>query len=98
MPISVYEHPLLWQDNIMAKCESTSKQNPYINRHITKKDEDRAQSSLHILSNLNTFSPVTAEVYEPLCKLTSVKAFWTWNRVFQDQYEKAKTIVKGIHA
>ena len=37
---------------------------------------------------------MTAEVCEPLCKLTAVKTDWAWNKTYQDLYEKAKTVVK----
>ena len=47
-----------------------------------------------ILNYPSKFSPVTAEVSEPLHKLTSVKIEWTWNRMYQDLHEKAKTMVK----
>ena len=52
------------------------------------------QSFLGILNYLHKFSLVTADMCEPLDKLTSVKTDWTWNRIYQDLYEKAKTIVK----
>ena len=39
------------------------------------------------------FSPVTADVCEPLKKLTSVRIDWVWNRMYQDLYDKAKMII-----
>ena len=41
-----------------------------------------------------TFSPATAEVCEPLHKLTTVEENLTWNKTYIDLYEKAKTIFK----
>ena len=35
-----------------------------------------------------------AEVCRPLQRLTLVKTDWTWNKVCQDLYDKAKKIVK----
>ena len=34
------------------------------------------------------------KVYEPLWRLTSVKAEWTWNRIYQEIYERATLLVK----
>ena len=45
-----------------------------------------------ILNYLSKFSPVTAEACEPLQKLTSVKADWDQNRMYQDLYHKPKMI------
>ena len=42
------------------------------------------QSFLGILDYLSNFSPVTDEVHELLWKLTSVKAEWLWNKMYQD--------------
>ena len=43
---------------------------------------------------LSKFSSVTTDVFEPLSKLTSVKADWTWNRIYQHLYDRAKKIIK----
>ena len=37
---------------------------------------------------------MTAEVCEPLWKLTSVKAERSWNRMYQDLFDKTKKIMK----
>ena len=37
---------------------------------------------------------MTAEVCEPLRKHASLKAEWSWNRMYQDHYNKAKIIIK----
>ena len=52
------------------------------------------QSFLGILNCLSKFSPVTAEVCEPLRKVTSVKADWKWNKMYKDLYDKAQKIIK----
>ena len=41
---------------------------------------------------------MTTDVYKPLQKLTSEKADWTWNRIYQDLYNKIKKLVKKMHA
>ena len=51
------------------------------------------QSFLGIMNYLGRFSAVTAEVCKPLQGLTSMKADWTWNRMFQELYEKVEAII-----
>ena len=43
---------------------------------------------------LSKFSPVTAEVCEPLHRLTSVKTEWSWIRSYQDLFDRAETLYK----
>ena len=50
------------------------------------------QSFLGIINYFSTFTPMTAEVCEPLWKLTSAKTEWSWNSMYQDLYEKAKNV------
>ena len=52
------------------------------------------QSFLGILNYLSMFSPNTAKVCEPKQKMILVRTDWTWNRMYQDLYDKAKKIVK----
>ena len=42
---------------------------------------------------LSKFFSVTVEVCEPLKKLTSVKAEWSWNRSYKSVYGKAKRLI-----
>ena len=46
------------------------------------------------MNYVGKFSPAKAKVYEPLWKLTSENADWTWNSMYQKFYEKVKTIIK----
>ena len=57
------------------------------------KSKKELQSFLGILNYLSKFSPMTAEVYEPLQKYTSVMAEWSLNRMYKDLYNKAKKII-----
>ena len=52
------------------------------------------QSFLGIENYLSKFSPMTMEVCEPVQRLTSVVTEWTWNRTYQEIYERAKSLVK----
>ena len=54
------------------------------------KGKKELQSFLGIINYLSTFSPMTAEVYESLWKITSVKTVWVRNGMYKDLYDKAK--------
>ena len=54
----------------------------------------RIKVILDIMNYLEKFLPSTAEVCEPLRKLTSSKCFWTWNDTYQCPYDGTKTIIK----
>ena len=44
---------------------------------------------------LAKYSSSTAEVYEPVRKLTSPKNKWTWNNIYHKLYKRAKIITKN---
>ena len=46
------------------------------------------------MNYLGKLSPPTAEVYDPLQKLTSLRCEWTWNNIYQNLYKRAKNIIK----
>ena len=52
------------------------------------------QAFLGIINYLRRFSPGTANVCDPLCKLTSSKVTWTWNLSYQALFNKAKLLIK----
>ena len=58
------------------------------------KNKRELQAFLGIINYLGKFSPGTAEVCEPLQKLTSSKIMWTWNASYQQQFDKAKSLIK----
>ena len=76
----MHDDPILWQDNIIQGVS------PDI---LPLKTENDLESFLGILNYLLKFSPVTAEVCEPLCKPTSDKQTGHKNRTYEDLYEKA---------
>ena len=53
------------------------------------------QAFLSIINYLGKNSLGTADVCEPLHKLTSSKAVWTWNASFQALFNKAKLLIKS---
>ena len=58
---------------------------------MMKKELQSFQGMLNYPSKL---SPVTAEVYKPLHKLTSIKTEFVLNRMYQDIHQKAQIITK----
>ena len=52
------------------------------------------QAFLGIINYLGKFSPGTADVCDPLCKLTSCKVTWIWNASYQSLFNRAKLLIK----
>ena len=59
------------------------------------KNKKELQAFLGTINYLGKFSPGTAEVCEPLHKLTSCKMIWTWNASYQQLFDNAKSIIKA---
>ena len=53
------------------------------------------QAFLGIFNYLGKLSPGTADVSDPLCKLMSSKATWTWNLSYQSLFNKVKFLIKS---
>ena len=53
------------------------------------------QAFLGIINYLGKFFPSTVAVCEPLQKLTSSRAAWTWNASYQTLFVKAKWLIKA---
>ena len=52
------------------------------------------QAFLGIINYLGKFSPSTANVCDPLQKLTSSRAVWMWNASYHALYDKTKSLIK----
>ena len=61
---------------------------------LPPKTKREMQSFLGKVNYLSKFSSLTAEVCKPLRRLTSVNAMWTLKRLYQEIYERAKSLVK----
>ena len=59
------------------------------------KNKKELQTFLGIINYLGKLSPGTAEVWEPLHKLTSSKMMWTWNPSYQQLFNNAKSVIKA---
>ena len=58
-------------------------------------NKNELQAFLGIINYLGKFSQGTANVCDPLHKLTSSKATWTWNASYQSLFNKAKLLIKS---
>ena len=59
------------------------------------KNKKELQAFLGIINYLSKFSPDMVEVCEPLRKLMSSKATWTWDASYQQRFENAKMLIKA---
>ena len=58
------------------------------------KNKKELQTFLGIINYLSKFSPDISEVCKPLRRLMSSKAMWTLDASYQQQFEKAKSLIK----
>ena len=61
---------------------------------LAPKNKRELQAFLDIINYLGKFSPGMVEICEPLQKLTSSKATWTWNASYQQQFAEVKSLIK----
>ena len=52
------------------------------------------KSFLSMIIYLGQLSPVTTKLCNLLWKFTSAKADWTWNSMYEENYENVKAIIK----
>ena len=53
------------------------------------------QALLGIINYLSKISSGTADICDPLCKLTLSKVTWTWNASYQSLFNRAKLLIKS---
>ena len=90
----MYQHYILWQDNFLTRCESDPRKVQALTDVPPLKYKKELQSFLGIINYLSKFPSEPAGLCVWPQKLISVKADWTWNRTYQDLYDRAKKIVK----
>ena len=71
MPFKVYHDTVIWRDNIQIWSTISPKETVGINQNVDPNKEKELQPFFGIMNYLGKFSPLTAEVVEPLRKLTS---------------------------
>ena len=65
-----------------------------LTKMLAAKNKKELQAFLGIVNYLSKFSPDMSEVCEPLRKVMSSKAMWTWDASYQQWFEKAKLLIK----
>ena len=63
-----------------------------LDRHAGAKEQKNLQAFLGMINYLGKFTPGTADVCDPLGKLTSSKVTWTQNASYQALLNKAKLL------
>ena len=58
-------------------------------------NKKEVQAFLGSINYLCKFSPCTADVCDPLCKLTLNTVTWTWKASYQSLFNKAKLLIKS---
>ena len=58
-------------------------------------NKEELQVFLGIINYLGKFSPGTADVCDPLLKMTLCKATWTWNASYQSLFSREKLLIKS---
>ena len=53
------------------------------------------QAFLDNINYLGKFSPDTADIRDPIHKLTSIKVTWTWNASYQALFNRTKSLIKA---
>ena len=86
----------LWRGDIKERSPARSTKSQGTDRHAARPNNKKElQAFLGISNYLGKFFPVTADICDPLCKLTSSKATWTWNASYQALFNKAKSLIKA---
>ena len=84
-----------WCYNFPAKCAPISLKNTSTNRHtVTKIQERTAVTSGYTKLPKLFFSSNSGRSVEAPVKLISMKAAWTWTRMYLDLYNTAKKLIK----
>ena len=93
MPFQMHIGCVLWWNNIQKWWDLTQESWKHWRRCPPKSKKD-LQAVLGIINYLSKFSPRTADICEPLRKLTTTRTQWTWNMTYQKIFDKAQSIIK----
>ena len=90
----MYIHTILWWSSIKGKHATRPTKIKVLTYISVPNNKRELQTFLGIINFLGKFSPGMVEVCDPLQKLTSSKAAWTWNALYQQLFAKAKSLIK----
>ena len=87
-------HPFLWRDDIEKRSTAKFTKITVLTDMSAPNNKKDLKAFLGIINYLGKFSPGTADVCDPLHKLTSSKVTLTWNASYQSLFNKAKLLIK----
>ena len=94
MSFQVYINTILWGGHIKIGHPPNPQKVKALMEMPAPKNKKELQAFLGVINYLNKFSPGTSEACEPLRKLMSKKATWTWNASYQQLFDIAKSLIK----
>ena len=88
-------HPFLWEGGIEKRSTTRpTKKIKALTDMPAPNNKKVFWAFLGIINYLGKFSPGTADVSDPLHKLTSSNLTWIWNVSYQSLFNKAKLLIK----
>ena len=88
-------HPFLWRGDIEKRSTTKPTKSEALKDMLAPNNKKELQAFHGIINYLGKFSPGTADVCDPLHKLTSSKVTWTWDTFYQSLFNKAKLLIKS---
>ena len=88
-------HSILQRSDLEKRSTTRPTKNDPLMDMAPPNNKRELQAFLGINNYLGKFSPGTAAVCEPLQKLSSSKATWTWNATYQLLFVEAKLPIKS---
>ena len=90
----MYISPILLGGHITEWSTTGLAENQGLGQNATPRNKKELQAFLGIINYLGKFSPNTVSICDKLQKLTSSRAVWTWNALYQALYDKTKSLIK----
>ena len=88
-------HPLLWRSDIEKRSTTRPTKIKALTDMPAPNNKKKLQAFLGIINYLGKFSPGTADICDPLHKLTLNKVTWTWNASYLSLFNKVKLLIKS---
>ena len=95
MPFELHFYPFFEKVILRKGVQPDPQKIKALTDMLAPNNKKELQLPLVLLTILANFSPGTADVCDPLHKLTSSKATWTWNASYHSLFNKAKLLIKS---
>ena len=83
----MHQSPFLWRNHFWMQSIMWSTQTACVYRNSTAQVGEEATSTFR-------YHELSVQICEPFCRLISISSEGKWNRIYQDIYETAKTLIK----